>query len=115
MKRICGSHYFIHLFTNSTSQHVPVATLSLFESKLVCSVLWRAGVGIIYSSIAQNSLIDQYRSRQNVRLLGNQICLSLHKYFLVQHPQDHSHTIPRMTSTSAVIISYPFGAGGLFS
>ena len=42
------------MFTNSTSQHVSVTTLSLFECKLVCWVLRRVDIGIIYSLIAQN-------------------------------------------------------------
>ena len=70
------------------------------------------------------------------RLLGNQICLSKHKYLLVQQQhQSHSHiipklikhnyllvqqhqsdsqTIPKLKSTSTVIFSYSFGAGSLF-
>ena len=52
MKRISGSQYVLRLLTNSTSQHVPVTALSLFyEFKLVYSVLWRADLGRIYSSI----------------------------------------------------------------
>ena len=59
MKRISGSHYFPHLFTNSTSVHPSLTALSLAECKLTfCSVLQRVYVGRIYSSIAQNLKFD---------------------------------------------------------
>ena len=51
MKRISGSHYFLHLFTNSTPQHVLLTTLCecklLFSSVLRCTCL-----KIIFSLIA---------------------------------------------------------------
>ena len=51
MKEISGSHYILHLFTNSTSQHLLLAALSPCECKLgFCSVLWRIYVERIYSS-----------------------------------------------------------------
>ena len=46
-------NYFLNLFTNST-----LTTLSLFESKLVCSVHQRVDIGRIYSSLAQNLEFD---------------------------------------------------------
>ena len=52
MKRISGSQCFLHLFTNSTSQHVPVTALSVFESKVVCLVLRHVDIRGIFSSIA---------------------------------------------------------------
>ena len=58
MTRISGFHYFLHLFTNSTSRHVPVTALSLFELKLVWSVLRRVDIGRLYSSIAQDLKFD---------------------------------------------------------
>ena len=59
MKRISGFHYFLYMFTNLTSQHVLVTTLSLFyEGKLVCSVLRRVDLGRICSSIAQDLKLD---------------------------------------------------------
>ena len=41
--------------------------------------------------------------------------MSKHKCLLVQQHQSHSHTIPKLANTSAVIFSYSFGTGGLFS
>ena len=56
MKRISGSHYFLHLFANPTRQHLRVATLSLCECELVfCSVLRRVYIGRIYISMAKDS------------------------------------------------------------
>ena len=54
MKRFSGSHYFLHLFTNSASQQLPITALSVHKCRLVCSVLWRVEIGRIYSSITQN-------------------------------------------------------------
>ena len=56
MRRVPCSLYFFHLFTNLISQHVLVTTLSLFKSNLV---LRRVDIGIIYSSITQNSKFDR--------------------------------------------------------
>ena len=84
MKHIFGSHYFLHLFTNSTSQHLRLTTLSLCECKLILSsVLWRAYGGRIYSTREQNLKLDSQYSSNKGRLV-NQICLSKHKYLLVQ-------------------------------
>ena len=79
MKRIFGSLYFLHLFTNSTSQFHPVIALSLYECMLVCSVLWRVDVGTIYGSIAQNLKLDwSIQVTWKYRVIGNNICLSEH-------------------------------------
>ena len=84
MKQISGSHYFLHLFTNSTSQHLQLNALSLRECKLVfCSVLWRVYVGKMFSLNKIWHLIGQYRSRENEERLVSQNHLSKHKYSLV--------------------------------
>ena len=62
MQWISGCHYFLYLFTNSTSQHVPVTALK-FKVVIVTG-------RIIVRSHKIRNLIGQYRSRGNVRLLG---------------------------------------------
>ena len=53
MNELCGSHYLLHLFTNTTNCAISC------EWKLVfCSVLWRVYVERIYSSIPKNSRFD---------------------------------------------------------
>ena len=85
MKQISDSHYFLHLFTNSTSQNLQLTALSVCECKLVlCSLLWRVYVGKFYSSSKIGNLIGQYRSRENEERLVNQIRLSKDRDSLVQ-------------------------------
>ena len=89
MKRISGSHCFLHLFTNSTTQHVSLTALSLSEHKLnFCLVLQRVYVWKMYSSIALNLKFDwSLQTTWDVGRLENLICLSKHKYSLVQQHQ----------------------------
>ena len=88
MKRISGYNYFLHLFPNVTSQHVPVTPISLFECKLVCLVLRCIDIGKIYSPVTKNFKVDWsiYFTRKHT-VARNQICLSKRKYLLVQPHQ----------------------------
>ena len=79
MKRISGSHYFFHLSTNSTSQHLPVTALSLHVFKLLCSVLRRVNIGRIYSLIAWNLKFDW-----SIQITWKCKAAGKHKYLLVQ-------------------------------
>ena len=49
-----ASHHLLHLFINSTSQHLLVTALSLYQCKLVCLVFQLVDVVRIYSLIAQS-------------------------------------------------------------
>ena len=100
MKRVPDYPYFLHPLPNSISLHVPVATLSLFECKLVGSVHWCIDIGKLYSLIAQKFEIRLLiKVRRNVRLLEDQIFSSKYKYLLVQQHQCRSQTIPNVTNT----------------
>ena len=59
MKQISDSHCFLHLFTNSASQHVSVTAQSLFECKLVCLVFHPLDTWRIYSTIALKLKFDR--------------------------------------------------------
>ena len=104
MKRISGFHYFLYMFTNLTSQHVLVTTLSLFyEGKLVCSVLRRVDLGRIYSSIAQDLKLDWWTQITWKHEASGEYC----KYLLV-YSNTKADKYLRCSSDL-------FGAGGLFS
>ena len=102
IKGISGSHYFLHLFSNSTSIYVPGTALSLFyECMLIfvfCSVLQRVDLGRIYSSIAQYLEFD-WSTQITCKCEAAGWCTATTK----------------LTSISAVIFSDLFGAGDLFS
>ena len=82
MKRISGSHNFLHLFTNSTSQLVQVTALSQHEIKVVCPVPRRLHIGRIYSSIEQNLKFDW-----SIEITWKSKAAGKKKYLLVQQQQ----------------------------
>ena len=111
MKQISGSHCFLHLFTNTTSQHLLLTALSLCECKLAFCLVIRwvflSGEFIVRSHKVWN-LIVQYRSGENEGWLVDQICLRKQKYWLAQ--QYENWQILQQLS-----FPIPVGAGGLFS
>ena len=54
IKWIYAFHNFLLPFINWTTQHTTVTASSLYESNLVCSMLWRIDIKRIYSLIEQN-------------------------------------------------------------
>ena len=102
MKRISSSHYFFHLFTNSTSQHVPMTALSLCKYKLVCSVLQRVDIGRIYSLNAQilkfdwsTQILWKHKAAGKSDLFEKALIFG-------------STTTPKLTKILVVIFSCPF-------
>lgn len=85
MKRISGSHYFLQLFTNSTLQHVQVTALSLYQFKLVCSVLQRE-YWEIYSSTAQNLKFDWSTQTMRKRKAAGK-----HKYLMKNNSKPNKY------------------------